>query len=196
MDTLRELFHETLKDVYFAETAITKALPKMEKAASAKELRAAFRDHLEETKGQIERLKQVFAMLGEKPEGKECPAIKGLLQESDELMHEKPEASVLDAGLLAGSQAVEHYEMARYGTLRAWADCLGMTDAARLLEQTLSEEKSTDAKLSVLAVSSVNKSCAIGIVEARQEHGSVKPARKAEPARSDMHDGGPARRKA
>ena len=163
MNTLLELFQDLLKDVYFAETAITKALPKMEKAATSPELKKAFAEHLAETRGQIHRLDEVFALMSQKPEGKECHAIMGLIAENDELIGEQPDTNVLDAGLLAGAQAVEHYEMARYGTLRAWADCLGMAEAAHLLEQTLAQEKSTDAKLSVLAVNSINGACETGL---------------------------------
>ena len=162
MHTLHDLFHDLLNDVYFAENALLKALPKMEKAATSKDLKKAFSDHLDETKGQIQRLDKVFALLGQKPEGKECHAILGIIAESEELIGEKPAPAVLDAGLVADAQAVEHYEMARYGTLRAWADCLGMADAAHLLEKTLAQEKSADAKLSVLAVSTINDACESG----------------------------------
>lgn len=156
MDTLRELFEDTLKDVYYAEHAIIKALPKMIKSAGAETLQTAFSDHLKETKVQIERLDAVFDIIGVKPSSKVCHAIKGLIEEADELIAEKPDAAILDAGLLACAQAVEHYEMARYGTLRAWADQLGLNDAAMLLQQTLAEEKSADAKLSVLALGAIN----------------------------------------
>jgi ferritin-like metal-binding protein YciE len=156
MNTLHDLFEDTLRDVYYAESAILKALPKMAKAAGSKKLQAIFTTHLAETKGQILRLDEVFELLNVKPAGKECPAIKGIIQEGEELIAEKPAQAVLDAGLLAAAQAVEHYEMARYGTLRAWADQLGYAAAAKLLEQTLSEEKSADAQLSVLALSTVN----------------------------------------
>lgn len=167
MDTLHELFEDTLKDVYYAENAIAKALPKMAKAASNKALQAAFTAHLEETRGQIKRLEDVFEILGVKSAGKECPAILGLIEEGEDLIAEKAEAAVLDAGLLGAAQAVEHYEMARYGTLRAWADQLGLGDAAKLLEETLSEEKATDAKLSVLA---------LGAINTRANNGSERPA--------------------
>ena len=156
METLRDLFDDTLKDVYFAENAILKALPKMAKAAHAKDLKAALSAHLEETKGQIKRLESIFGMLGVKPAGKECPAILGLIEEGEELISAKPEPAVLDAGVLGAAQAVEHYEMARYGTLRAWADQLGLGEVAKLLEQTLAEEKATDAKLSALALGGIN----------------------------------------
>jgi ferritin-like metal-binding protein YciE len=156
MKSLSDLFEDTLRDVYYAETAITKVLPKMAKATGNKKLEAIFNAHLAETKAQIVRLEQVFKMINVKPSGKECHAIKGIIEEGEELIEEKPAQVVLDAGLLAAAQAVEHYEMARYGTLRAWADQLGYTDAAKLLEQTLSEEKSADAQLSVLALAAVN----------------------------------------
>lgn len=175
MDTLEHLFHDLLKDVYYAENAILKALPKMEKAVTSKDLKKAFSDHLEETKGQIQRLDKVFAVLGKKPEGKECHAINGLVEESEELIGEKPVPAVLDAGLVADAQAVEHYEMARYGTLRAWADCLGLTEAAHLLEQTLAQEKSADAKLSVLAVSAINDACESGLEDDDTGRKTSKP---------------------
>jgi ferritin-like metal-binding protein YciE len=168
MNTLRDLFEDTLRDVYYAENAILKALPKMTKAAGSKKLQAIFTAHLAETKDQILRLDEVFAVLNVQPSGKECHAIKGIIQEGDDLIAEKPAQAVLDAGLLAAAQAVEHYEMARYGTLRAWADQLGYAAAAKLLEQTLSEEKSADAQLSVLALSAVN-------AQADSEKAGAKP---------------------
>jgi ferritin-like metal-binding protein YciE len=158
MDTLRDLFEDTLRDVYYAENAIIKALPKMIKAAQSKKLQTIFTNHLAETKGQIARLEQVFGELNVKPSAKECHAIKGIIEEGEELIADNPAPMVLDAGLLAAAQAVEHYEMARYGTLRAWADQLGLSQAAKLLEQTLAEEKSADAQLSVLALAEVNES--------------------------------------
>ena len=151
MDTLAELFEETLKDVYFAENAILKALPKMSKKATSKDLQQAFTDHLDETKGQVKRLDQIFKLLGKKAQGKECHALKGLVQETEELIEEANAGSVLDAGLIACAQAVEHYEMARYGALSAWADQLELEDAGELLEQTLDEEKAADEKLSGIA---------------------------------------------
>jgi ferritin-like metal-binding protein YciE len=151
MDTLAELFEETLKDVYFAENAILKALPKMAKKATSKDLQQAFTDHLEETKGQVKRLDQIFKLLGKKAEGKECHALKGLVQEAEELIAEANAGPVLDAGLIACAQAVEHYEMARYGALNAWADQLEMEEAGELLEETLEEEKAADEKLSEIA---------------------------------------------
>jgi ferritin-like metal-binding protein YciE len=172
MNTLRDLFEDTLQDVYYAESAILKALPKMAKAAGNKKLHAIFTTHLAETKDQVLRLDEVFAILNVKPVGKECHAIKGIIQEGDELIAEKPAQAVLDAGLLAAAQAVEHYEMARYGTLRAWADQLGYAAAAKLLEQTLSEEKSADAQLSVLALSAVNAEADTGKSAAKADKGN------------------------
>ena len=151
METLNELFEDTLKDVYFAENEILKALPIMAKKATSKDLQKAFTNHAEETKGQVKRLDQIFKLLGKKPEGKECHALKGLVKEAEELMEEAKSGPVLDAGLIACAQAVEHYEMARYGALSAWAEQLEMEDASELLEETLDEEKAADKKLSALA---------------------------------------------
>ena len=177
MHTLSELFHDLLKDVYYAENALLKALPKMEKAATSKDLKKAFSDHLEETKGQVQRLEQVFGILNLKPEGKECHAIKGLIAESEDLIGENPDPCVLDAGLVGDAQAVEHYEMSRYGTLRAWADCLGLADAARLLEQTLAQEKAADAMLSVLAVSTINDACESGLESMDEDSERASPGK-------------------
>ncbi len=157
---LHKLFVHTLKDVYYAENAITKALPKMSKAARSKSLKAAFEQHLEETQGQITRLEQVFAAIDEKPTGVPCEAIKGILKEGDEVADEFKGSAALDAGLIAAAQAVEHYEIARYGALRTWAEELGLTDAAALLQETLSEEEATDQALSELAESEVNAAAA------------------------------------
>ncbi|MET0651129.1 MAG: ferritin-like domain-containing protein [Hyphomicrobiaceae bacterium] len=151
METLNELFEDTLKDIYFAENEILKALPKMAKKATSEDLKKAFTDHAEETKGQVKRLEQIFKLLGKKPEGKECHALKGLAKETEELMEEAKSGPVLDAGLIACAQAVEHYEMARYGALSAWAEQLDMEDASELLEETLDEEKAADEKLSGIA---------------------------------------------
>ena len=157
MQTLKDLFEETLKDVYFAEKAIIKALPKMAKKTKSAALKRAFEEHTEQTKGQVERLDQVFKLLGKKSSGKECPALKGLVEETEELMSEAKDPDVLHAGLIGCAQAVEHYEIARYGTLRAWAEQLGMPEAVKLLEATLAEEKQTDEKLSKLALGGINE---------------------------------------
>jgi ferritin-like metal-binding protein YciE len=154
--TLTDLFHETLKDIYYAEKQILKALPKLAKAAQSPDLKQAFETHREQTLGQVDRLEQVFDLLGKPHRGKTCEAINGILAEGDEVMEAFAGSSALDAGLLAGAQAVEHYEISRYGTLVAWADELGMADAAALLQQTLGEEEDTDMLLSGIAKSTVN----------------------------------------
>src|SRR5450432_2352844 len=153
---LRDLFLDTLKDIYFAEKKILSALPKMAKAAQSPKLKAAFEKHMAETDGQVERLEQVFSSIDETPKGKTCDAIMGIIEEGKEIMDEYKGMPALDAGLLAAAQAVEHYEISRYGTLRTWAEELGMPDAAALLEATLKEEKATDAALTTLARSVVN----------------------------------------
>jgi ferritin-like metal-binding protein YciE len=153
---LDELFHETLKDIYYAERKILTALPKMAKAAQTEELAAAFEKHAEETEVQIERLEQVFAMIDESPKGKTCEAINGLVDEGKEIMSDFKNSPAHDAGLLAAAQSVEHYEISRYGTLRTWAEKLGLPDAVRLLEETLEEEKNTDVLLTQLATAVVN----------------------------------------
>ena len=153
---LGELFHDTLKDIYFAEKKILSALPKMAKAARSRELKAAFKKHEGETEHQVARLEQVFKSIGETPKGKTCDAIMGILDEGKEIMTEYKDMPALDAGLLAAAQAVEHYEMSRYGTLKCWAAELGYDDAVKLLDATLSEEKKTDAALTKLAESEVN----------------------------------------
>jgi ferritin-like metal-binding protein YciE len=154
--TLNDLFHETLKDIYYAERQILKALPKMARAAQDEKLKAAFLQHKDETEGQVERLKQVFEIIGKRAQGKTCDAIEGIISEGEEIMDEFKGTPALDAGLLAAAQAVEHYEISRYGTLRAWAKQLGMNDAAALLEETLAEESKTDETLSTLAETAVN----------------------------------------
>jgi ferritin-like metal-binding protein YciE len=154
--TLSDLFHDTLKDIYFAEKKIMSALPKMAKAAQSDELRAAFEKHLEETEGQVDRLELVFEEIGAKVQGKTCDAIMGILDEGKEIMTDYKGAPALDAGLLAAAQAVEHYEISRYGTLITWADELGLTNASKLLKETLAEEKKTDQTLTGIAKSVVN----------------------------------------
>jgi ferritin-like metal-binding protein YciE len=158
--TLNDLFLETLKDMYHAEKQILKALPKMAKAAESDQLRQAFEQHRAETEGQVERLEQVFEMLGKAARGKPCEAIQGMVEESQEVIEDFKGSDALDAGLLAAAQAVEHYEISRYGTLRTWATQLGLTEAARLLEQTLEEEKQTDALLTQIAEAAVNRQAA------------------------------------
>jgi len=154
---LDDLFHDTLKDIYFAEKKILAALPKMAKAAQSAALKAALEKHQAETEGQVERLEQVFASIDAAPKGKTCDAIIGILDEGKEIMDEYKGMPALDAGLLAAAQAVEHYEISRYGTLKTWAGELGYNDAVKLLDATLAEEKNTDAALSKLAESEVNR---------------------------------------
>jgi ferritin-like metal-binding protein YciE len=153
---LNDLFLDTLKDIYYAEKQILKALPKMAKAAHSDQLRAAFEKHHGETEGQVERLERVFALIDKPARGKTCEAIQGLLDEGKEIMEEYKGTEALDAGMVAAAQAVEHYEIARYGTLKQWAQQLGIKDAVRLLDQTLQEEKRTDEALTSLAEASVN----------------------------------------
>src|SRR5687768_3313177 len=145
--TLHDAFIEELRDAYDAEKQLVKALPKMAKAASSTELRQAFENHLEETKGQVGRLEQVFASLEEKARGKHCDGIAGIIEEGKAVMEEDFDEATMDACLIAGAQRAEHYEMAAYGTLVAWATAMGHTDAADLLQETLDEENATDEKL-------------------------------------------------
>jgi len=156
METLHDLFEETLRDIYYAEKAILKALPKMAKKAASEDLSAAFEEHRQQTLGQVERLEQIFKMIGKAARGKKCEAIEGLTKEADEIIKEAEDDTVRDAGMLAAAQAVEHYEISRYGTLKAWAEKLGMSEAAELLDDTLQEEKETDEKLTELAESEIN----------------------------------------
>jgi ferritin-like metal-binding protein YciE len=154
---LQELFHDTLKDIYFAEKKILSALPKMAKAAQSEDLKAAFQKHETETEEHVARLEKVFEEIDERPRGKTCDAILGIIEEGQDVMKTFKGAPALDAGLLAAAQAVEHYEIARYGTLKTWAAELGLDQAAKLLETTLSEEKKTDETLTKLAESEVNQ---------------------------------------
>jgi ferritin-like metal-binding protein YciE len=155
---LETMFYDLLRDVFYAERKILKALPKMMRAAHSAELKAGFEKHKGETEGQVERLQQVFEIIGKRAQAKTCPAIDGILEEGDEVMESYKGSPALDAGLVATAQAVEHYEMARYTTLCGWASTLGMADVVSLLEATLSEETATDAALSKLAEGSVNSS--------------------------------------
>ena len=157
---LSALFLDTLKDIYYAEKQIYKSLPKLAKAAESDKLRAAFEKHHDETEGHIERLEKIFELLDKPARGKKCDAIEGILDEGQEIMQEYKGEPALDAGLLAAAQAVEHYEISRYGTLRAWADRLSMKEAVKLLDQTLAEEKKTDETLSKLAITAVNAEAA------------------------------------
>jgi ferritin-like metal-binding protein YciE len=154
---LDELFHDTLRDIYFAEKKILSALPKMAKAAQSDDLRAAFEKHHGETQDQVDRLEQVFDLIGKKAQGKTCQAIVGIVEEGQEIMKDYKNSPALDAGLLAGAQAVEHYEISRYGTLKSWANELGLEQAVGLLDETLQEEKATDAALTRIAETVVNQ---------------------------------------
>jgi ferritin-like metal-binding protein YciE len=153
---LHELFLDELADLLSAETQLTKALPKMAKAAKSEELREAIESHLEETEGHVERLKKVFESVGEKPKSKTCQAMKGLLEEGSELMQELKGKSTIDVGLIAAAQKVEHYEMASYGTVRSWAQQMDHSEAVQLLEETLEEEKAADEKLTEIAETLAN----------------------------------------
>ena len=158
--TLDDLFVHTLQDIYYAENQITKALPTMISKATDPQLKQGFETHLTETKGHVKRLEQVFQMHGKSPKAVDCPAIDGIIKEANEVAGDIGDKEVLDAALLAAAQAVEHYEITRYGTLIAWAKQLGRPDCARVLQQNLEEEKATDKKLTAIAESKVNKKAA------------------------------------
>ncbi|EDY19052.1 protein of unknown function DUF892 [Chthoniobacter flavus Ellin428] len=162
LKTIEDLFHHELKDLYSAENQLVKALPKMAKAASNEELKAGFEEHLEQTKGHVERLDQIAEMIGKKLGGHKCKAMEGLVEEGAELISEDAEDSVRDAGLIGAAQRVEHYEIAGYGTAIALANTLGQREAASLLGKTLQEEKETDAKLTKLAETQVNEAAPAG----------------------------------
>jgi ferritin-like metal-binding protein YciE len=155
--TLDVLFHDTLKDIYFAEKKILSTLPKMAKAANNDRLREAFEEHREQTQGHVQRLEKIFALIGKKPQGKTCAAIMGITEEGAEIMEDYQESPALDAGLLAAAQSVEHYEISRYGTLRTWAEELGLDGAVPLLQSTLDEETETDRTLTEIAEDIVNQ---------------------------------------
>ena len=155
--TLEDLFYDTLKDIYFAERQILRALPKMARAAQSTELKAGFEKHREETEGHVERLQQVFEIIGKRAQGKTCEAIQGIIAEGEEIMEEFKATPAIDAGLISSAQAVEHYEIARYGTLKTWAQTLGFKEAVTLLDQTLQEEGKTDQLLTKLATTAANQ---------------------------------------
>ena len=160
LDSLHDLYVEELKDLYNAENQLLKALPKMVKAATHPDLKNAFKEHLEVTRNQVTRLEAIFEKLEESPKGKTCDAIMGILDEGKEIMEEYKGCEALDAGMLAAAQAVEHYEISRYGTLKQWAQQLGMKEAVKLLDETLQEEKKTDVSLTTLAEAAVNLAAA------------------------------------
>ena len=161
LDSLEKLFLEELKDIYNAEKQLTKALPRMAKAAESPGLQQAFTNHLRETEGQIQRLERVFQELGQAARGKKCKAMEGLIEEGKELMEEESEPQVLDAALIGAAQKVEHYEIAAYGCLSTYAELLGHSDAAQLLRQNLQEEEAADKKLNSLAEGGINESAAM-----------------------------------
>lgn len=161
LDSLEKLFLDELRDIYNAEKQITRALPRMAKAAESPELQQAFTKHLKETEGQIQRLEQVFKELGQAVRGKKCKGMEGLIEEGKEKLEEEGEPQVLDAALIASAQKVEHYEIAAYGCLRTYAELLGYTQAAQLLQQTLQEEEATDKKLTELGESGINEAAAM-----------------------------------
>ena len=154
--TLDDLFLDTLKDIYYAEKQIVKALPKMARAAQSPALKAGFEEHLQQTEGHVDRLEQVFELIGKPARGKTCEAILGIIEEGKSIIEDFKDTPALDAGLVSAAQAVEHYEIARYGTLKTWAQQLGLKQAASLLEATLKEEETTDRKLTQLAMAQVN----------------------------------------
>jgi len=170
---LRELWIDELRDLYDAENRLVKALPKMAKAANSEDLRAGFEGHLEETKGHVDRLEEIFDALDEKPTGKQCPAMAGLVKEGSETMEEDFEGAVMDAALIASAQRVEHYEIAAYGCVSTWAELLGQNDAAALLQKTLAEEKETDEKLSKLSETINTKAKNFGS-ENKEEEGDTE----------------------
>jgi len=155
--TMEDLFYDTLKDIYYAERKILKTLPKMARAAQSEELKAAFQKHKTQTEGQIERLQQVFEIIGKRAQGKTCDAIEGIVAEGEEIIEEYGGTQAVDAGLIASAQAVEHYEITRYGTLKRWAQVLGHQEAVTLLDQTLQEESQTDEDLTALADAGANE---------------------------------------
>ena len=175
---LKDLYIDELKDIYNAENQLVKALPKMAKTANSEELRTGFEEHLEQTRGHVQRLEQIFKELGEKPSGKKCKAMEGLVAEGQEIMGEDFEDDVMDAALISAAQRVEHYEIAAYGTVRTYAELLGEDTAAQLLEQTLEEEKETDQKLTDMAGEINVKALGEGSEEGSEEEEEEAPARK------------------
>jgi len=185
---LRDLYVDELRDLYDAENRLVKALPKLAKEAESSELRSSIEEHLEQTKGHVDRLRQIFENLGEKPSGKKCAGMVGLIEEGDEMMDEDFEDGVKDAALISAAQRVEHYEIAAYGCVKTWAGLLGETEAQRLLEQTLQEEKETDEKLTELAaqinVEAMNESSEGSRSEEEEDSEVSKPRGKSRSARA------------
>jgi ferritin-like metal-binding protein YciE len=184
LSTLTDLFEDELRDVYDAEKQILKALPKIIKASSNDELRKALSSHLEETRGQVERLEQAFESLDLKPKGKHCAGMAGILEEGSDLLEEDGDEAVLDAAFIAGCQRVEHYEITAYGTLMAWAKLLGYRDAFNLLKANEQEEKAADAKLSKLAESTVNRQAVAAGVESESDEDEMAGASRSKRRRT------------
>ena len=182
--TLNDLFLETMKDVYYAEKQAVRNMPKMAKAAKNPELREALERHREETEGQVERLEQVFEMIGKPARGKTCESIQGLVEEMKEVMEDFGQSPAADAGLIASAQSIEHYEISKYGTLKTWAGQLGLQDAAKLLDETLQEEKRTDELLSRIAEQSVNLEADEGEEDEEDEDEDEEPAKGKSKAKS------------
>lgn len=178
MDSLKDLYIDELKDLYNAENQLVKALPKMAKKASAPQLKRAFQDHLEQTKGHVNRLEKILKGLGEKPGGKTCKAMKGLVEEGKEIIDEDGNDSVLDAALIGAAQRVEHYEMAGYGVARTFASLLGDNNAAATLQRTLNEEGETDKKLTALAESIINVEASEAEENGASKRGGKKASRR------------------
>jgi ferritin-like metal-binding protein YciE len=181
---LKELYVDELKDIYNAENQLVKALPKLAKAANSEELRTGFEEHLEQTRGHVQRLEQIFKQLGEKPSGKKCKGMEGLVAEGQEMMEEDFEDDVMDAALISAAQRVEHYEIAAYGTVRTYAELLGEDTAAQLLEQTLEEEKETDQKLTDMAGEINVKALGEGSEEGSEDKEETPVRKKAKSARA------------
>jgi len=169
VNSLRDALVEEIKDLYNAEKQLTKALPKMAKGATSDELREAFESHLEETEGHVTRLERVFELLDEKPRGKHCAGIAGIIEEGSDMMEEDAEDAVMDAALIAGAQRAEHYEIGAYGTVIAWAEALQLSEVVELLNETLAEEKAADEKLSAIAESGINEAATAGAEEESME---------------------------
>ena len=184
LDTLRKLYIDELKDLYSAEKQLLKALPKMARAATSPELKEAFETHLEQTRGQVERLDRVFETLEASPRGKKCVGMEGLIEEANELIGEDPEPEVLDAGLISKAQHVEHYEIAGYGTVRAYAELLGEEEQAALLQETLDEEGETDKLLTALAEGAINLQAAMAGQESEEEEEEDQQSRSGGSKRS------------
>jgi ferritin-like metal-binding protein YciE len=178
MDSLKDLYIDELKDLYNAESQLLKALPRLARKASSPDLKAAFEEHLGQTEGQVNRLEKIFKKLGEKPTGKTCKAMKGLVEEGKEIIEEDGDESVLDAALIGAAQKVEHYEIAGYGTARTFASMLGEDDAMELLQATLDEEAATDKKLTALAESLVNPEASQAEEKSSSKRGAKKSSKR------------------